>query len=310
MIADFHFLRPLWLIALIPLFIAGFLIWRKKQKLQSWQDVCDAHLLNELVQHKGGQNKRTLLILLISSGFFFIISLAGPAWKRIPLPAFKPIEPRVIVLNLSEDMLDTDLTPNRLDRAKFELQDLFQKKNNGQWGMIVYTGEPFVVSPLTEDGSTIAALLPSLSPDIMPIGGDNLDSALMEAAKLITQAGFHYGTILVMTATPPSINSIKAAKKMATKQIYTSVLPTIKGNSFNPLFRQLAQAGNGQLIKIRADSKDLQQWLNSAPEKNEFTLSQFNNIPLWQDEGRWFLIPALLLFLPVFRRGSLQGITA
>lgn len=308
MIADFHFLRPWWLLMIFPLLGLAIAFWRQKPKLHAWTEICDQHLLSHLMQKKGqGQRMGSLLCLFLSI-LFMILSIAGPVWYKLPVATYKPIQPRVLVLDMSDNMMANDLTPNRLSRAKFKLHDLFAHKDVGQFGLVVFTSEPFVVSPLTDDGHTISSLLSSLTPEIMPVAGQNLDSALDEASNLIKQAGFKQGQILVLTADAPSTASIALAKKLAESGIYSSIMPVKADKNLNPLFNRFADAGGGQLIKYTSDSNDIDQWLNSS-NNNEFALSKDEDIPLWRDEGRWFLIPALLLFLPVFRRGWIQRVS-
>ncbi|WP_131795673.1 vWA domain-containing protein [Fluoribacter gormanii] len=307
MIATFHFLRPWWLLMILPLMGLVLVLWRQKPKLHAWSEVCDPHLLNQLLQKKGqGQRMNSLLCLFLSI-LFMIFSIAGPVWYKLPVATYKPIQPRVLVLDMSDNMMANDLTPNRLSRAKFKLHDLFAHKDVGQFGLIVFTSEPFVVSPLTDDGHTISSLLSSLTPDIMPVTGQNLDSALNEARNLIKQAGYNQGQILVLTADTPSSASIALAKRLAESGIYSSIMPVKADKNLNPLFERFADAGNGQLVKYSSDSSDLEQWLKSS-NNNEFALSENEDIPLWRDEGRWFLIPALLFLLPVFRRGWIQRV--
>jgi Ca-activated chloride channel homolog len=307
MIADFHFLRPWWLLTILPLLGLLWVLGRQKPKLHAWSEVCDPHLLNHMLQKKGqGRGLSSLLFLLLSI-LFMILSSAGPSWYKLPVATYKSIQPRVLVLDMSDNMMVNDLTPNRLSRAKFKLHDLFAHQNAGQFGLIVFTSEPFVVSPLTDDGQTISSLLTSLTPDIMPVNGRNLDSALTEASQLIKQAGYNQGQLLVLTADSPSNASIALVKKLAETGIYSSIMPVKADKNLNPLFQRFADAGDGQLIKYTAEANDLDQWLNSG-NQHEFTLSNDEDIPLWRDEGRWFLIPALLLFLPLFRRGWMQRV--
>ena len=307
MIADFHFLRPWWLLMILPLLGLTLVFWRQKAKLHAWSEICDPHLLDHLIQKKGQGQRIGALFSLFLSLLLMILSLAGPAWYKLPVSTYKPIQPRVLILDMSDNMLATDLSPNRLSRAKFKLRDLFAHKDIGQFGLIAFTGEPFVVSPLTDDGQTISSLLSSLTSDIMPVTGQNLDSALNEASKLIAQAGFDQGQILVLTADSPSPESIALAKKLTESDIYSSIMPIKADERLNPLFQRFADAGDGQLLKYTPDSSNLDQWIAASAQK-QFALSKNDDIPLWRDEGRWFLIPALLLFLPVFRRGWLQRI--
>jgi Ca-activated chloride channel family protein len=307
MIADFHFLRPWWLLMIVPLLGLALVLWRQKPKLHAWSEVCDPHLLNHLLQKKGQGQRMSSLLCLLLSVVFMILSIAGPAWYKLPVATYKPIQPRVLILDMSDNMMANDLTPNRLSRAKFKLHDLFARKDVGQFGLIVFTSEPFVVSPLTDDGQTISSLLSSLTPDIMPVTGQNLDSALNEASNLIKQAGYNQGQILVLTSDSPSAESIALAKKLAESGIDSSIMPVKTDKNLNPLFQKFADAGQGQLVRYTSNSSDLDQWLN-ASNNNEFALSKDEDVPLWRDEGRWFLIPALLLLLPIFRRGWMQRV--
>lgn len=307
MIANFHFLRPWWLLMSLPLLGLVFALWRQKPQLHAWSAICDPHLLDHLLQKKGtGQRMGSLSCLLISI-LFMIISSAGPVWYKLPVATYKPVQHRILVLDMSENMMAGDLSPNRLSRAKFKLRDLLAHKDIGQFGLVAFTGEPFIVSPLTDDGQTIASLLSSLTPDIMPVTGQNLTTALDAANQLIKQAGYAYGQILVLTADSPSSEAIALAKKLAQSGISSSIMPIKADKKLNPLYQRFADAGEGQVLKYSSDSSDLTQWITASANK-QFTLNKEEDIPLWRDEGRWFLIPALLLLLPVFRRGWLQRI--
>ena len=308
MIADLHFLRPWWLLILLPLLGLLWRLWRQNPRMQSLRAVCDEHLLVHLIQNKNGHKRHSGLVLLFLSGILMCIALAGPTWFQLPLPSYHAIQARVLVLDMSPSMLARDLTPDRLTRAKFKLHDLFRGQKSGQFGLVVFTGEPFVVSPLTEDGNTIDALLETLTPDIMPVGGQQLDSALEQAAQLIKQAGFAKGQILVLTASTPDSAAINMAAKLYTKGIVTSIMPVVADKALPQFFQPLATAGHGLLLPITGTSKDLQHWLQATSDTDQLTLSAQNDIPLWRDEGRWFLLPALLLLLPVFWRGWLQRI--
>ncbi len=307
MIADFHFLRPWWLLLIVPLLGILILLWRQNPRLHAWGEVCDSHLLEHLLQRKGQGKRMVAMSFILLSTFFMILSISGPAWFKLPVATYKAVDPRVMILDMSDNMMLSDLTPSRLERAKFKLHDLLMHKDVGQFGMIVFTGEPFIVSPLTDDGQTISSLLSSLTPDIMPVGGQNLDTALSEAKNLINQAGYGHGQILVLTADTPSSEAIKKAQDMAKSGIRSSIMPMRADNDLNPLFQNFAHAGQGQIVKYSSDSSDLAQWLNNKGNK-EYALSQDDDVPLWRDEGRWFLIPALLLLLPAFRRGWLQKV--
>jgi len=305
---EFHFIRPLWLLALLPVLVVSWFLLRQTPLMQSWSQVCDRHLLSHLIQARGHSKRIRSLLLLLTSMFLMIASLAGPTWSRLPVPTYIQIQPRVLVLDMAETMLNNDLSPDRLSRAKFKLHDLFNRKDAGQFGLIVYSGESFVVSPLTDDGQTIDALLSTLTTDIMPMPGENLDAALTEAGKLIEQAGFQHGEILVLTSEPPTPAAINIARNLATRGVDTSVIPITNNPSDNASFQHFATAGKGEVIPLTDTSADLDHWLAQTADNHRYSAHSQNDIPEWRDQGRWVLMLALMLLLPVFRRGWIARI--
>lgn len=311
MLSELHFIRPYWLLMLIPLITFAWQALRKNSGDHAWSEVCDAHLLPYLIQNKPRYKHRFSLIGLLFSMLFMIVSLSGPSWYRLPVPTYQPIQPRVIVLDMSDAMLQNDLPPDRLSRAKFKLHDLFKRNEMGQFGLVVYSGEPFVASPLTEDSQTIDALLSMLTPGVMPVSGNHLDTAMNEAAQLITQAGFNHGSILVLTSRAPTSEDIATASTMAHKDIHVSVMPVLtREKAQNPLFQRLADAGSGQLVHFSDQADDFNDWLNATRTHRSFNADSNNEVAVWRDQGRLFIYPALLLLLPVFRRGWSQRLSS
>lgn len=305
MMADFHFLRPGWLFCILLLSGLFWLVWRQRSLSQAWSAVCDAHLLAHLLRGHGETRRHLAVLCLFLSGLFVIFALSGPTWSRLPVPTWQIQQPAVVILDLSDSMMAEDLTPNRLTRAKFVLHDLFTGANAGQFGLVVFTGQPFVVSPLTEDGKTIDALLQTLSPDIMPLDGQDLSAALEQGAELIRQAGFNHGKLLVLTATAADAKANAVARKLAKQSIDTSVMPVLADNETAPIFQPLAKAGQGSVLRFSDGAEQVSRWLQSSGSARQFTRMEQNDVPTWRDEGRWFLLPALLFLLPVFRRGWL-----
>jgi Ca-activated chloride channel family protein len=307
MITEFHLLRPWWLLAFIPLLCLSVFMWKKAQTLTSWAAVCDKPLLEHLLCHTG-QKRRFSRILVLGSLFWMIISLSGPSFHRLPVPSYQFIKPRVVLLDLSEAMQAKDLSPNRLSRALFLLQDLFSRHDLAQLGLIAFTREPFVVSPLTDDGQTILSLLPALTPEVVPVGGYDLAAALQEAQHLITQAGYSQGDILVLTAQAPNALAIQEAHDLADKGIRSSIVPMVKQLDFQAAFQDFATASRGLLLPYEANGNFLNNWVDTGNKTKTFMLNKDQAIALWRDEGRWFLIPALLLLLPIFQRNFLSRI--
>jgi len=105
----------------------------------------------------------------------------------------------VIVIDMSLSMRATDMTPDRLTRAKYKAIDLVNAIGEGEMGLVAYAGDAFVISPLTEDAGNITTLIPSLSPEIMPVPGSDPLLGIESASELLTNAGYNSGMIYWIT---------------------------------------------------------------------------------------------------------------
>ena len=102
----------------------------------------------------------------------------------------------VIVLDLSRSMDAADIKPSRLVMARYKIADILKQRKDGQTALLVYAGDAFTVTPLTNDTETIDNQLSALTTDIMPSDGNNTARALEKAVELFKQAGLQKGQIL------------------------------------------------------------------------------------------------------------------
>ncbi|PYE35295.1 Ca-activated chloride channel family protein [Idiomarina fontislapidosi] len=196
--ADFHFLRPIWLLALVPL---AFLYWRIlfiRKHQSGWHQWLPKHLSQVLVNSGG----KVTFWSAHRLGLFWLVAtlaLSGPTWERLPQPVYQLDSGQVVVLDMSPSLLAEDVNPNRLTRLRFKAMDLVRSGLDGDTGLIAYAADAFTISPLTEDNNNLLTLIPSLSPEIMPASGNNPLRALKHANQLLTNAGYSRGDIYWLT---------------------------------------------------------------------------------------------------------------
>lgn len=323
-----HFIRPEWLLALLPLAIILWMLWRQHQTNSAWNRYIAPHLAKILVT-EGSQKSRRPLHILAFSWFIATLAIAGPALNKQSLPVFAAEQGRVLVMDMSVSMFATDLAPNRLTQAKFRATDLLRSLKEGETGLIAFAGDAFTISPLTRDTGTLLNLLPTLSPEIMPVLGSNLAAALTQAKNLLAQGGHLRGDIIVMTdgITPKQFdeaNSVFTGSQyrlaimgFGSPQGAPIRLPDgqLQRDSSNEvvvaktdfgLLQKLADNHNGIMIPNRADGEDLvqlQHWLSDSGDAKATDLDG----ETWQDLGPYL---ALLLLAPAllsFRQGMLAS---
>ena len=196
---QFHFLRPEWFIALAPLMLLVFLIRKTTAKQSGWQSVIPSHLYQYMVIGKNEMCAKPPMWMLAFVWIISVIALAGPTWERLPQPVYQLKMGHVIVIDMSLSMRATDMTPDRLTRAKYKAIDLVNAIGEGEMGLVAYAGDAFVISPLTEDAGNITTLIPSLSPEIMPVPGSDPLLGIESASELLTNAGYNSGMIYWIT---------------------------------------------------------------------------------------------------------------
>ncbi|AQS36962.1 tetratricopeptide repeat protein [Shewanella psychrophila] len=319
-----HFLRPEWFFALLPLILLILLLWRSERKNSTWNRYIAPHLATLLVTQTN-EIKRSKLWYLGLAWLVAVLALSGPAFTKQSLPVFEAAQGRVIVMDMSLSMYATDLSPNRLSQAKFKATDLIGELKEGETGLIAYAGDAFTISPLTRDRATLLNLLPTLSPDIMPVRGSNLVAALEQGKNLLAQGGHIRGDILLLTD-GVSTTQMREAKAVLNNTQYRLAIMAFGSEQGSPirlpdgqllrdnadqvvvaktnysLLNELAQASDGVLIPYRSDGQDLKQmqtWLSTTGDTKATELDG----EIWQDAGPYI---ALLLLLPVlfsFRHG-------
>lgn len=200
MLADFHFLRPLWLLAALPVLLFGVLLYYYRREQSPWHSLIAPHLQQVLL---GGQlliKKQPLALpLLMLCWLITTLALAGPSWQKLPQPAFALKKATVLVLDMSLSMRATDMAPDRLTQQRFAALDFTEQLKEGELALLSFAGDAFVISPLTPDHNNIRLLIPDLKPEIMPAQGSNLLAALQQADKLLRQAGYVRGDVVVFT---------------------------------------------------------------------------------------------------------------
>jgi len=327
-IAEFHFIRPYWLLALIPYLALLVVMLRNKLGQGNWSAVCDAALLPYLLQQKAVNQSRWPITTGAVAALLAIIALAGPTWERLPSPVFRNDSALVIALDLSRSMDATDIKPSRLVMARYKIADILKQRKDGQTALLVYAGDAFTVTPLTDDTETIDSQLSALNTDIMPSQGSDVGLALEKAAELFKQSGLQKGQILLVTDGVDADKTMAAVKTLDKYQLSIlgvgtddgapvavpegGFLKDEQGNIVVPKLNsselaKLAKAGNGIYETITANNSDIQAVLANVDRSVQQQGKQNDNLVLdqWAEKGPWLLLLVLPLAALTFRKGLL-----
>jgi Ca-activated chloride channel family protein len=185
--ADFHWIRPAWLLAIPVVVAVAVLLARRQLGAGHWRDIIDPALMPYVLSRTPGRGSDYRWWLLGLAGIVASAALAGPAWQRIDQPVFRSDQAMVVALDLSRSMDAQDIAPSRLARAKLKILGMLDRRQGGQTALLVYTANAYTVTPLTDDADTIGALVNSLSTDIMPSRGSYPEAGIRRRASAMVR---------------------------------------------------------------------------------------------------------------------------
>lgn len=322
-VADFQFVRPWWLLALVLVPVLPWWLHRLRLRRNVWRDAVDAHLLPHLIE--GGADARSGRIargpLLAAIALLLaILALAGPSWRSLPQPLWQDRTPLVVAVDLSEASTAADLPPSRLLQMRAKLTRILRERGGGQIALVAFAGDAYIVSPLTDDAANIELFVDALSPEVMPGDGQRAARAIREAVLLLERAGFSRGDILLMThRADAAARSAAGEARAAGFRVSALGLGSADGGSYVDRrgrrqrtwldaegLRAMVDAGDGRFVAASVDDGDLHALgVLRADRVDDAAASGRKRGALAIDEGFWLLPPLLLLALFAFRRGVL-----
>ncbi len=323
--AEFHFIRPEWFWALLPLVLLLTVYYYRRAAAGDWDKIIDPQLQPYMIIGNNRRQRRWPLSLLGIAGLLSIVALAGPSWERLPQPVFKAQSALVILLDLSRSMDSQDVKPSRLRRAHHKITDVLQQREEGQTALLVFAAQTYTVTPLTDDTDTINAHIPTLTTDLMPAQGSRPDLAIEKALEIFKQANTRDGKVLLITDGIDTNATQTAADKLtaAGHQLLILGIGTTDGAPIPLGNGGFLKSNNGSIVipklseqelkrfgkyrRLSIDDSDINALLNETIEDPLNLNAEKTEIETdtWRDEGPWLLLPLLLLAPLGFRRGIL-----
>ncbi|MCP4620133.1 MAG: VWA domain-containing protein [Bradyrhizobium sp.] len=288
----FHLLRPLWLIALLPVIAVVLLVRWRESVTARWGGVIAPHLLKNLIVTPARGWSISPVYLVAIAMTLGIIALSGPTWRRELPPFVEDKAPLMIALAVSSSMGRTDVAPTRLERAKQKIRDLLAARAGARTGLIAYAGSAHLVMPLTEDRGVIEPFLAALSPGLMPSDGKNAVGAIALATQSLATEPVA-GTILVVA--DDLGNADGAALRQAAGRNSLAMLGIAPP--------QDGGAGPLDAVRVTVDGADIRALERRIETRFQSAQGEAFGTQ-WRDEGFWLLLPIALLSLLWFRRGT------
>ena len=115
---------------------------------------------------------RHLYVLLI------LIAILGPSFGAMKKEIRTTGKDLYIAVDLSQSMNATDVQPSRLEKAKHEVQRLISQFNSDRIGLMIFSDDAFIQSPLTYDQNALQLYTHTLSTRLLPHSGTDYGPVL------------------------------------------------------------------------------------------------------------------------------------
>ena len=317
----FAHIEYLWLLMLIPVFIAGYIafIQRKKRQLKAFGD---PELTAELMPNVSRIRPVVKFSLVLLAFALLVIAVARPQYGQKEKTVKRQGIEVMIALDISNSMLAEDVAPNRLDRAKQMLSKLIDNMVDDKVGLIVFAGEAYVQLPITCDYVSAKMFLNTITPDLIKTQGTAIGDAIMTCIRSFgeEEKGVSRAIILITDGENHEDDALAAAKAATEKGIKVFVagigkpdgspIPVPGTNNFRKdrsgnvvvsklnedMCREIAQAGQGIYVRCdntntatRAIQKELDNLASSEIETKVY--ADYN------EQYQGFVLLALLILL-------------
>lgn len=299
------FLRPWWLLGL-PVLAALFVITRPRDAgLGAWDKAAEPHLLAAMVARgaspSSGRWRAPAVLFTLVIG---IVALAGPAVRRTDQNRLRNLDATVLVVDVSQDMRGSVA----IREAASAAHDVMQHLSARQAGLIVYGGDAYVASALTDFTGAIDTDLFALDEDTVPDPGVRPDRALAQAKKMLQDAHIIAGDVVLISGGGglKGTGAIRAAAELADAGQRVYVIDATPAGREGKTERSaalsaVAAAGGGFAVPLASSQPLLDALSNEAIHR---TGNSLVNALDWHDLGRFLLLLAAVPLLLTFRKAA------
>jgi Ca-activated chloride channel homolog len=315
----YAFFILLFLPILVLFLVFDILKFRKRAKMIA------GNKINNIIPYYS-EGQKWLKIVFYTLGFILaVFALARPRWGYETINTNVKGRDILVVLDVSFSMATNDLIPSRLEAAKREINELLGMETGDRIGLLVFSGESELLSPVTNDYAAVSFFLDSVSPNMLPKEGTDIGGALTSGIKAFDDNEPRNKMILLFTDGEDLQGDYYAMLKNIKDseiKVFTIGVGTKEGDLI-PVYNSKGEKesalkdSSGNFVKSKLDEKRLIEiaettggsYLRTTGDKNEI-INFFNSIKsvelknqgslkYEQKKERYdiFLIPALIFLI-------------
>lgn len=263
-----RFAEPINFIILLGVVALGvFIFWALARKKKLINLFGDLPLIFKNAPYISFARQRTKVVILLVALMLLSVALA-----RLQFGTHLELLKRegldiVVAVDVSNSMLAQDMNPNRLQKAKQEIQGIIDRLKGDRIAIVAFAGQAFIQCPLTLDYSAARFLLNAIDNTSVSVQGTSLTSAIEMATKAFNQKEKKHKVMLLLTDGEDHKGGVEPMADEARKQgikIYTVGIGNPAGEPIPILDREgnkvgFKKDGSGEVIVSKLDEVTLQK---------------------------------------------------
>ncbi|WP_187261335.1 vWA domain-containing protein [Pontibacter beigongshangensis] len=116
-----------------------------------------------------------------------VVAILGPSFGAMKKEIKTIGKDLYIAIDLSDSMNATDVQPSRIEKARHEMQRLITRFNSDKIGLIVFSSEAYLHTPLTYDQEALQLYTRTLRTSLLPASGTDYTPVLQLALEKFSQ---------------------------------------------------------------------------------------------------------------------------
>ena len=323
---QYQYPEAFWLLLLVPLLLLLYgadLLWQKR----TTKRIGDERLVAALTKSHSTLKSRVKLFLFLFAFALGCLALANPRQPDDDSAEIRKGIDVVIALDVSNSMMATDVSPNRLTQAQKLLTSLIDKMPNDRIALVVFAGNAYTQMPLSTDHEAAKLFVSTANPGTVPEQGTAVADALLQSNAAFEEGTQRFKTIILVTdGETHDEDALPTAKELAKKGVMVntvglgspagaSIIDTVSGGAKKDengvvvisklneqLLQQVAEATNGTYVHLEAIGSALANLLEQYKNVDKKALVDTSGLS-YESFYWWLLLPMFLfllfeLFLP------------
>lgn len=187
-------LHLLWFLPVLAA-VAVLAAWGRRRRVARWGD---SGLWRRLSPSRSNAFRAIRYTLAVTALGLAVVAAARPQVGAQLVQVDRRGIDVVIALDVSLSMEATDVVPNRLERSKQEVRELFDGLQGDRMAVVLFSGDTFLLCPLTLDVAAANLFLDAVDVDVLPVPGTNLEEALAGALAVFDEEPTGRGRAVVL----------------------------------------------------------------------------------------------------------------